>query len=439
MAEKVFRLPKLVENGANYESWKKDIELWCLASKLEPRMQAIAIHLSLDGKARAATSELDLKNVLEKEAVKGIKDKLDKLFLPEKGIRQFNAFCSMFNLRRKDEGEMMNFICEFEHTIFQFKQQGMELPDPVMAFMLLASCNLSESDSHLVMTGVREVTYESMRAALLRVFGHKFSASNTMQTVGNMIELKTEPTFCTESSQSADETFYARGRYAGRRRGGRARGGAARGNWRSFGVERTDGDRRQNPLGADGRVTKCAVCSSMMHWARDCPHSYENSERKIDKEDNQGVNFSALVGCTDLEDGEKLRTLVKETKGCAILDSACCNTVCGESWLSSYVNNLSDLEKAQVEEKISEQTFTFGDGRSFSSERKVTLPCYIGGLKGEITTDVVKCDIPLLLGIKSMKKLGMKLDFGKDYLFFHGMQIKLNQLKSGHYYLTLSQ
>ena len=165
MAEKIFKLPTLKEDGANYECWKKDIDIWChAASGLDGVKQAIAIHLSLAGKARTATSELDLKNAAEATAVKTIIEKLDKLFLPEKGVRQFNAFCGLFNLRKKEECAMTNFISEFEHTVFTFKQEGMVLPDAVMAFMLLASCNLSDSDSHLVMTEIFNVTFSSAAA-----------------------------------------------------------------------------------------------------------------------------------------------------------------------------------------------------------------------------------------------------------------------------------
>ena len=29
--------------------------------------------------------------------------------------------------------------------------------------------------------------------------------------------------------------------------------------------------RKLNPLGPDGQVSTCAVCKSVLHWARDCP------------------------------------------------------------------------------------------------------------------------------------------------------------------------
>ena len=188
-------------------------------------------------------------------------------------------------------------------------------------------------------------------------------------------------------------------------------------------------------------VTTCTVCSSTMHWVRDCPHSYENADarKSDDKEDSSSkVNFSGFVGCTDVEEGNKLKMFSSELFGCALLDSGCANTVCGESWMANYLENLSDLERSEVREQPSSQSFTFGDGKSVLAKRKFTFPCYIGGVKGELTSHEIECEIPLLLSIKSMKTLNMKIDFKHDTLYFCGRQIKVSQIKSGHYVLPLS-
>ena len=231
MADKLFKLPTLSEDGANYENWKKDIDLWCLASTLSGKKQAIAIHLSLSGKARAATTEIDIVHAPDAEAVSKIKEKLDSIFLPEKGVRQFNAFSCLFNLRRKEDVKMIDFISEFEHVAYKFQQEGMILPDAVMAFMLLGSSRLSDSESHMVMSGIKDVTFSSVRAALLRIFGHSFQAVQSMQTIGTSnIEIKNE-TLCVDSANSGSEVMYARGGYAGRRSwsGSRGRGASGRG------------------------------------------------------------------------------------------------------------------------------------------------------------------------------------------------------------------
>ena len=44
--------PVFKENEMDYEQWKKDIKLWCLLTDLPKAKMAIAIHLSLSGRAR---------------------------------------------------------------------------------------------------------------------------------------------------------------------------------------------------------------------------------------------------------------------------------------------------------------------------------------------------------------------------------------------------
>ena len=59
MAGSTKNLPKL-EDDACYETWKRDIEIWQELTDLPKPKQALAIHLSLSGKARVASSELGI-------------------------------------------------------------------------------------------------------------------------------------------------------------------------------------------------------------------------------------------------------------------------------------------------------------------------------------------------------------------------------------------
>ena len=78
--------------------------------------------------------------------------KLDSIFLPTKGLRQYTAYHYMHNLRRKPSTRVNDFICDFEDTYFKFKREGLEMPDPCLALMLLSSCALSDEKSQLVMS-----------------------------------------------------------------------------------------------------------------------------------------------------------------------------------------------------------------------------------------------------------------------------------------------
>ena len=152
--------------------------------------------------------------------VKTVVEKLDGLFLPDKGRRQFTAFHNLYNLRRTEEKSMSEFVSEFEHTYYKFKNEEMILPDPVMAFMLLASSGLLESDVQLVMSAIEKVSYDNMKNVLKRVFSSGIktspsSNSNTMKT-----EVKVEPVLHTnsEATSSIDSVFITQGnqRYRGK-------------------------------------------------------------------------------------------------------------------------------------------------------------------------------------------------------------------------------
>ncbi len=53
------------------------------------------------------------------EGVEKLLEKLDGLFLVNKGRRQFTAFQDLYNIR-SGEMEIQKFVSLFEHTYFQF-------------------------------------------------------------------------------------------------------------------------------------------------------------------------------------------------------------------------------------------------------------------------------------------------------------------------------
>ena len=146
----------------------------------------------------------------------------------------------------------------------------------------------------------------------------------------------------------------------------------------------------------------------ILSWARDCPHSYENNEMShggIDEQDAGGnkeehvVQLSLFVGYTSDESVRqtKIMHLVEESRSCGILDTSCSTTVSGQKWLDDYLSNLCDEELAMVREEKSNCTFTFGDGVTYRSIRRVIFPCWIGGVRSELSTDVVECNLPFLI------------------------------------------
>ena len=299
--------PKLEDD--HYETWKKDLKIWCKLTDIIEEKRALAVHLNLSGRARAATSELSVDDLEKKNGIDILLAKLDDIFLVDKGRRQFAAYHELHGFLRSRDTDINKFVNEFEHIYYNFALQGMQLPDPVQAFMLLASSNLNENERQLVMSAITDVTYANMKSALKRIFSDDVGVS-VKSNLKLSEEIKTEPTFFGENEDAQvmynngysrrGKTFW-RGNSRGRGRGfsggavatGRGFSGEATtsGRWRAGAPaaqqQPSSVTRRQNSLGPDGNVSRCLICDSRFHWAKNCPDSYENSNKSTSNNDNE--------------------------------------------------------------------------------------------------------------------------------------------------------
>ena len=151
------------------------------------------------------------------------------------------------------------------------------------------------------------------------------------------------------------------------------------------------------------------------------------------------MELSLFMGFTNKDHSfSKLETLIGESQNGAVLDTGCSTTVCGAAWLHTYTESLSEYDRSLIKEDVSSAKFTFGDGKSFESMKRVVLPCWIGKRRSNITVDVVSCNIPLLLSSRSMKNAQMVWDFRKDAIEIYGETIWLKKTSPGHFVLPLS-
>ena len=123
----------------------------------------------------------------------------------------------------------------------------------------------------------------------------------------------------------------------------------------------------------------------------------------------------------------------------AILDSGCTKTVCGQNWLTAYLDTLSLQDKKTVKRFDSANSFRFGDGRTVQSLGLVHIPVYIGSKKSILSTDIVHCDIPLLMSRDTLHKSSAIIDFKKNTVSMFGESISITLSSSGHYCLPLTR
>ena len=416
--------PPVFKDHDDYEVWKRDISLWCEFTDIAKPKQAIAIHLSLTGRARQATSELKVEELKSDNGVKNIFTKLDRIFQQDENWRCFNAYLSFETFRKTEKQSMDEFLSEFDMRHFKLKECGVKLPDAIVACRLIKSCNLGEMQFQLALSTVPNMTFEDMRMTLKKLFsdiGEVGAVSNNIEN--KLAEVKVEHGG-EESTLMAASFRGNRFKYRGRARGIRTR-------YRNSNDFRFD--RRSNPIGPDGKISQCAICGSQMHWARSCPHSYENRNDYEEKVEEVKITLMAEHNSSGIE----LDGLLEESIGCGILDSGCSKTVCGEVWLSCYLDILDDSDKQNIRYENSSSVFKFGDGVLFKALKSVIFPCIIANKKVNIRADIISCNIPLLLSKSSMKRAGMVLDMSNDTVRVFDKVIKLKSTSIGHYVLPI--
>ena len=120
-----------------------------------------------------------------------------------------------------------------------------------------------------------------------------------------------------------------------------------------------------NPLISNRNITKCSICQSICHWFKDCSHKLDDST------DDNHVKLSLF---TDDLYNCYIAKFVGETLKHAVLDGGCTKNVCGVSWLESYLETLSEVDKKKVAECSSDSKFKFGDGKTADSITSPYIP-----------------------------------------------------------------
>uniref|UniRef100_A0AAV2MI21 CCHC-type domain-containing protein n=1 Tax=Knipowitschia caucasica TaxID=637954 RepID=A0AAV2MI21_KNICA len=199
---------------------------------------------SKGGKARETALEISAVDLNKDDGMESLLAKLDAVFLREEKDRAYEAYSHFDSITKGSALSMADYIIDFEQRYNRMKKYNMTLPDAVLAFKLLDTECLEEKSRQLALTACTELTFASMKSALKRIFGGKTACGT------NAIEEIQDGAFFTE--QRPNVKFK-----------------------RSNGSSQSGYQRQQqgtNPLDKYGKRTRCAVCQSTYHWAKDCPH-----------------------------------------------------------------------------------------------------------------------------------------------------------------------
>ena len=376
-----------------YEAWKNEIEVWKLVTELKPEKQALAVSLSLTGNAKEVAMEIKAADLAKDTGMDTLIKELDKVFLRDDKDKAYEAYRDFDIFRKSESMSMTDYIVEFDKRYSKSKKHDMALPEAVLAFRLLDNAGLSTKDRQLALTASSDLNYLSMKSALQRIFGDG-ACSGGSNIVTNAITVKQEPVFFTQQK-----------RFGNKQRG-------------------------TNPLNKFGKRTKCAICQSLFHWAKDCPDR-NNAVKYTECDEDTVENCNITLFTKDQPSVNEIFML--ESSGSAVIDTACTRTVCGKRWFKKFEGELNQ----DIPTEKSSRTFKFGDGKVVHSFSRATLPAKIGHTYCNIETEIVEADIPLLLSKSSLKRAGTVLDLKNDKCSMFNKPVNLEFTSSGHYCVNI--
>lgn len=280
----------------------------------------------------------------------------------------------------------------------------MQLPEAVLAFKLLDGAGLTESQRQLALTACTDLSFESMKQALRRIFTGVTTENDTTDKAVKM----------------EHEVLYGKhNKFVSSQRGSDSRPKVKP----NYDHDKKGNDKRLNPVNRYGNRMKCRICQSIYHFAKDCPEAVHVNVNQTEEHVEVG-NITLLT---------VNQTFVAETYGTAVIDTACTKTVCGRDWMNKFI----DMGGQVLSSVESNRPFKFGHGPVVNAVKMITIGGKIGKTKCNIETEVVPLDLPLLLSKESLKRAGTELNIPCDEAIMFGEKINLELTSSGHYCVNI--
>ena len=420
-----------------YESYRQELLAWREVTDLRKEKQGVVIALSLpkgdkDQIREKVFDQISLDDLKKEDGLDILITFLDKHLKKDELADSLDKFGEFEDFHRHDGMSISEYIASFDSRYRKIEKLKMTLPSETLAFKLLRKANISKEEIMLVLTGMnysnKETLYDEAKQSL-----KKFKGDIAEGSANSSSSIKLETAFLAEH----EEALLAAG-YIKQNRGGRSGKGAySRGNQRGRAQQSS---KKINPTGTDGKTLTCKYCGSFRHLVANCQHTKETMAKvhitetspKDEQEDEHVVLFTGY-------DKREIAQLGIDARNCAVLDSACSSTVCGETWLENYLNSMNPQDRWKMKHTVGQKTFKFGGGEIMRSKGEYSLPAVIAGKDVMIRTDVVGSDIPLLLSRSAMKTAGVKMDMENDIANIFGKDVSLNLTTSGHYCIPIDR
>ena len=97
--------------------------------------------------------------------------------------------------------------------------------------------------------------------------------------------------------------------------------------------------KKVNPMDKQGKIARCVICNSKLHWAKNCPHKTNiksiNVAETISDDDNYDEKVNIILMTSEYE------ILINEMEVNDIIDTAC-RIVLRKNWFHNFLKCLDD-------------------------------------------------------------------------------------------------
>ena len=199
--------PRMARDGKGFKTWKKDTRLWCKITKVPEKNKALMIYLHGipdQTKAKSVVQQIPEDKLQSSEVVETLMEVLDKALLPDKPMRLFNANKMFKDTKRGNTTKVHDFIIEFEHVRYLAELEGITFDNTLLGLNLLDQCQLAEDKQQLVMSGLTQMNYETVKSKLQSIFFNEQETNRQEQISNNARDFENQTLLASEP-----EVFYS--------------------------------------------------------------------------------------------------------------------------------------------------------------------------------------------------------------------------------------
>ena len=419
--------PPGLSSVGDYVMWKKELDIWQMATEVAKEKQAAQVISVLQGDYKRVALEMELSDIGSDNGFALLKAHLDKSFKKDSNDLAFETYLAFEEIRRAPEEGVNEFIIRFDRAQNAAKSIQMVYPDIVLGFKLMRAMSLSENDQKMVMTACTEITYSLMQPAIRRIVGSSGSSAS-----GSSIVVKQEAFY--SNNRKFNPNYSQKKNYQVQHPNNNGPAYSKNNQYRknNYNAPQVQGQNQmQNPRDKNGNVMRCFICESYYHMAKDCPHKkpcfytkYVQGDIEIEPE----VKFNKIGQNVKQHSVASVQVAyMSESLGCAILDTACTKTVCGEAWLNDF------MKRCKTDLKFFPTTsfYVFGDGDVVQARKKVFLPLEINGNAFDVSCDVVPDNVPFLFSQETMQGTETVIDMKQGRVTMFGKEVPISKTSSG--------